>query len=293
VHIELIAVPYDSAHRGRRMGAGPEHLLRAGLPDRLAEIGHQVHVRVLEAPADGWRAEIRTAFDLTRAVAGAVRDARSTGAFPLVLSGNCGPAALGCVAGLGASPRILWFDAHGDFNTPETTLGGFLDGMALATVTGRCWTQLSAGIPDFRPVPESSIVLLGARDLDPLEAAALDQSDVRQVRPADLRAELPSVLASVGRGATATYLHLDLDVLDPAEGRVNPFAVPGGLTRADVTWAVGAIAASLPLGAASLTSFDPHSDPTGQAADAALALALGLVRAADRARGAEAAPPIR
>jgi len=234
-----------------------------------------------------------TAGEPTRAVAGAVRDARSTGAFPLVLSGNCGPAALGCVAGLGASPRILWFDAHGDFNTPETTLGGFLDGMALATVTGRCWTQLSAGIPDFRPVPESSIVLLGARDLDPLEAAALDQSDVRQVRPADLRAELPSVLASVGRGATATYLHLDLDVLDPAEGRVNPFAVPGGLTRADVTWAVGAIAASLPLGAASLTSFDPHSDPTGQAADAALALALGLVRAADRARGAEAAPPIR
>jgi arginase len=293
MHIELIAVPYDSAHRGRRMGAGPEHLLRAGLPDRLAEIGHQVHVRVLEAPADGWRAEIRTAFDLTRAVAAAVGDARSTGAFPLVLSGNCGPAALGCVAGLGASPRILWFDAHGDFNTPETTLGGFLDGMALATVTGRCWTQLSAGIPDFRPVPESSIALLGARDLDPLEAAALDQSDVRQVGPADLRTELPSVLASVGRGATATYLHLDLDVLDPAEGRVNPFAVPGGLTRADVTWAVGAIAASLPLGAASLTSFDPHSDPTGQAADAALALGLGLVRAADRARGAEAAPTIR
>jgi arginase len=284
MRIELIAVPYDSAHRGRRMGAGPEHLLRAGLPDRLAEAGHQVHVLVLEAPADSWRAEIRTAFDLARGVAAAVRNARSIGAFPLVLSGNCGPAALGCVAGLGASPSVLWFDAHGDFNTPETTVGGFLDGMALATVTGRCWRQLSADIPEFRPVPEVSVALLGARDLDPLEAAALDQSDVRQVRPADLRAELPSVLTSIGRGTTATYLHLDLDVLDPGEGRVNSFAAPGGLTRADLGWAVGAIAALLPLGAASLTALDPGSDSTGQAAQAALELGLRLGQAADPTR---------
>ncbi len=293
MHIDLIAVPYDSSHRGSRMGAGPEHLLRAGLPDRLAEVGHQVHVRVLEAPADTWRAEIRTAFDLARGVASAVRDARASGAFPLVLSGNCGPAALGCVAGLGASPSILWFDAHGDFNTPETTVGGFLDGMALATVTGRCWTQLSAGIPDFRPVPDSSVALLGVRDLDPLEAAALDGSDVQQVPPANLRAALPSVLTSVGRGTTATYLHLDLDVLDPGEGRVNPYAAPDGLTRADLAWAIGAIAASLPLSAASLTAFDPDSDTTGQAAKAALELGLGLVHAADPARRAEVARRIR
>jgi arginase len=293
MHIELIAVPYDSAHRGKRMGAGPEYLLRAGLPDRLAAAGHQVHVRVLEAGADSWRAEIRTAFDLAAGVAEAVQGARSIGAFPLVLSGNCGPAALGCVAGLGASTGIIWFDAHGDFNTPETTRGGFLDGMALAVVTGRCWTQLSAGIPQFRPVPEASVALLGARDLDPLEAAALDQSRVRQVRAADLQTQLPSVLTSIGRATTATYLHLDLDVLDPAEGRVNSFAVPGGLTRADLGRAVVAIAASLPVGAASLTAFDPESDPTGQAAEAAVEIALLLVDAADPARRAEAAPPIR
>jgi arginase len=288
MHIDLIAVPYDSAHRGTRMGAGPEHLLRAGLPDRLAEAGHQVHVRVLEATADSWRAEIRTAFDLARGVADAVRSARSTGAFPLVLSGNCGPAALGCVAGLGASPGILWFDAHGDFNTPETTLGGFLDGMALATVTGRCWAQLSAGIPGFRPVPESSVALVGARDLDPLEAAALDQSEIRQVRPAELRAELPTVLTSVGRATTATYLHLDLDVLDPGEGRANAFAPPGGLSRADLAWAVGTIAAWRPLGAASLTAFDPDSDTTGLATKAALELGLRLAQAADPANRDEA-----
>ena len=290
MQIELIAVPYDSAHRGRRMGAGPEHLLRAGLPDRLAELGHRVHVRVLEAPAETWRAEIATAFDLARGVAAAVREARTAGTFPLVLSGNCGPAALGCVAGLGPSPGVVWFDAHGDFNTPETTIGGFLDGMALAAVTGRCWTQLAARIPGFRPVPESSVALLGVRDLDPLEAAALEASPVRQVRPAELRAELPSVLTSVGRGTTAAYVHLDLDVLDPGQGRVNAFAAPDGLTRGDLSWAIAPIATSLPLGAASLTAFDPDSDSTGEAGRAALELGLCLVQAADRARRSQVAP---
>ncbi|MFL5496059.1 MAG: arginase family protein [Gemmatimonadales bacterium] len=293
MRIELIAVPYDSAHRGRRMGAGPEYLLRAGLPDRLATAGYQVHVRVLEAPADAWHAEIRTAFDLTRGVAEAVRNARSTGAFPLVLSGNCGPAALGCVAGLGTSPGIFWFDSHGDFNTPETTLGGFLDGMCLATATGRCWSQLSAAIPGFRPVPDSSVALLGMRDLDPLEAAALDQSGILQVRPAELRARLPLVVSSVGRATTATYLHLDLDVLDPGEGRANAFAAPEGPSRADLAWAIAAIAAERPLGAAALTSFDPDSDTTGRAVSAALELGLRLAQAADPANRGEAALPTR
>ena len=288
MQIELIAVPYDSAHRGRRMGAGPEHLLRAGLPDSLAGAGYQVHVRVLEAPVDAWQAEIRTAFDLARGVAEAVSNARSIGAFPLVLSGNCGPAALGCVAGLGPASGILWFDSHGDFNTPDTTLGGFLDGMALATMTGRCWTQLSAAIPGFRPIPDSSVALLGMRDLDPLEATALEESNILQVRPAELRAQLPSVLSSVVRATTATYLHLDLDVLDPGEGRANAFAAPEGLSRADLAWAIGAIAAERPLGAAALTSFDPDSDQTGRALSAALELGLRLAEAADPANRDEA-----
>lgn len=263
------------------MGAGPEHLLRAGLPARLILAGHPAHVRLLEAPADSWRAEIRTAFDLARAVASAVRDTLAKGAFPLVLSGNCGPAALGCVAGLGQPAAIFWFDAHGDFNTPETTVGGFLDGMALATVTGRCWTQLSAAIPHFRPVPDESVALIGMRDLDPLEAAALAASDVRQVRGSNLTRELPLALELIAPKGSGAYLHVDLDVLDPSEGRANHYAAPGGLKRADVAWAIGAIAAALPLRVASVTALDPSSDRTGRACEAALELALDLARAAD------------
>src|SRR3954466_13329916 len=117
--VHLIAVPYDSARRGERMGEGPL-VLAPALGERLRAGGREVRTVTIEAPADSWRAEIRTAFELARGVAGAVRDAVAGGAFPLVLSGNCGPAAIGCVAGLDPSPAVCWFDAHGDFNTPDT-----------------------------------------------------------------------------------------------------------------------------------------------------------------------------
>ena len=79
------------------------------------------------------------------------RDRNPAERFPLVLAGNCN-AAVGVVAGLGPGAAVLWCDAHADFNTPETTTGGFLDGMGLATVTGRCWTSMAARVPGFVPV---------------------------------------------------------------------------------------------------------------------------------------------
>ncbi len=286
MRVELIGVPYDSGRYRERLGAGPEYLVKFGLRDLLEERGYDVRVRMLEAPADSWRAEIRTAFDLAGAVAVAVAEAVTSDAFPLVLSGNCGPAALGCVGGLGPSPAVTWFDAHGDFNTPETTIGGFLDGMALAALTGRCWRQLAAAIPGFEPVPETAVALVGARDLDPLEADALDASEVRRVFARELRERLEGVLSAVGEGRSAGYLHLDLDVLDPSEGRVNPYAAPDGLSRADVEWAIGATSRALPIRAGALTAFDPAGDPTGKARDAALALGLTVVDAATGRDGA-------
>ncbi|HJR63622.1 MAG TPA: arginase family protein [Gemmatimonadaceae bacterium] len=278
MNVQLIAVPYDSARRGERMGAGPE-LLQGALVRQLEREGHAAGVRVLEAPTDSWRAEIRTAFDLARGVAWAVEETIADGGFPLVLSGNCGPAALGCVSALGHAPLVFWFDAHGDFNTPDTTMGGFLDGMAMAAMTGRCWPQLTAGIPGFSPLPEENVTLIGARDLDPLEATALEQSRVGRVSVGELRQALPAAIPAATARPSPAYLHLDLDVLDPGEGRVNPYQAPNGLTRADVEWAMSTIARGARIGAAALTAYDPQSDPSGTGREAALALAVALVRA--------------
>jgi arginase len=274
MRILLITVPYDSGRRGERLGAGPSRLLDAGLERRLAAAGHQTSVEVAEPPAEGWRAEIGAAFALAGAVSVLVGRAVADGAFPLILSGNCGPAALGAVAGLGGSASVVWFDAHGDFNTPETTVGGFLDGMQLATLTGRCWSGLAAGIPGFRALPETAVGLVGARDLDPLEAKALAASGIERVGVASLREQLPAVLNRLQDRHSPAYLHLDLDVLDPSEGRVNPYAAPNGLTRADLEWAIDAIGRALPLRAGSITSFEPAADTDGRVTATALAGAL-------------------
>src|SRR5687767_1880913 len=135
-----------------------------------ARRGARVELCELAPTSESWVAEIGTAFDLDRQLAREVAAARLRSAFPLTLAGNC-ITSVGTVGGLGAGATgVLWFDAHGDFNTPETTIGGFLDGMALATVVGRCWRSLAAGVPGFTPVAEENVVLVGARDLDPAEA---------------------------------------------------------------------------------------------------------------------------
>ena len=279
----LIVVPYDSGHRDRRMGAGPLRVVEGGLPARLREAGHEVSVEVVELPAGAWPSEISGAFELARGVALRVAEARAGGRFPLVLSGNCGPAAHGSVAGLSANgpkPAVLWFDAHGDFNTPETTVGGFLDGMSLATLTGRCWAELTRSIPGFAAVPEAHVGLIGTRDLDPLEARLLSSSEVRRVAANRVREDLPGLVADLATRADLAYLHLDLDVLDPSEGRVNRYSVAGGLSVDDLLGAIGAIGSRIPVSAAALTEYAPEEDPAGRILDATIRVALSLLSVA-------------
>ena len=241
-----------------------------------------MHIRTLELPHGSWSAEIGAAFDLAGAVARAVGEAIAGGRFPLVVSGNCGPAALGCLGGLRTVSRVLWFDAHADFNTPETTVSGYLDGMSLASATGRCWTQLTPAIPGFVPVPEAAVTLIGARDLDDGEAAALRASAVRCVGGQELRARLATILDADRSARPTSYLHMDLDVLDPRHGRINCYATPNGLDLSDIEWALARITAAVDVRAASLTAFDPASDVTGRACESALAVAVGLVDAVSR-----------
>jgi arginase len=147
---------------------------------------------------------------LYQAVAGAVARA----ARPLLLSGDC-PTALGAVAGLQRRYRdlaVVWLDAHGDFNTPATTISGYLGGMPLAMLTGRA-PELFCDALGLRPVADTDVVLADARDLDPAERDALTVSQVRRV-PAD-PAAITSALDGLGR--TPVYLHLDVDVIDSAQ----------------------------------------------------------------------------
>jgi arginase len=271
MRVRLIRVPYDAGNRGLRMGAGPERLAAAAGPLRTR--GIEVDEVAVEAPA-GLRTEIGTTFALHRAVAAEVREAAAAGAFPLVLSGNCG-SAIGALAAAGAGTGIAWFDGHGDFNTPETTASGFLDGMALAIATGRCFRPLALSVPGFAPVAEHDAVLVGARDLDPAELTALQGSGVSWVTVAEVRRSGAGAALQPAMGrlrARRMHVHIDLDVHDPALAPANEFAPPDGLTPPEVQDAVRAIAAARGICSASLAAYDPSVDPEGRALAAGLQL---------------------
>jgi arginase len=282
VDIQLLAVPYDSGHRGARMGAGPEALLRSGLEQILRDDGHTVHTKLAELAEDSWRAEIQTAFELMRMLSVAVGEAVGAGKFPIILAGNCNTA-VGTIAGLGAGATgIVWFDAHADFNTPDTTRSGFLDGTAVATITGRCWRQLAFGVPGFEPIPDNRICLIGTRDVDTLEEELLDASNVEVVAPRALKSDLPRALQSIGEHVEQIYVHLDLDVLDTGVAAANHFAVVGGLTVDDIEYALATIAHHFRIAGITLSAYDPSADSDGAAARAAIRLLSVAARVATR-----------
>lgn len=268
MQIQIIQVPYDSGHRSARMGRGPECLLHGGLDAALRARGYAVRVDCVEA--DGaFPAEIHTAFELHRRLAGIVRSAAADAWFPLVLAGNCN-SALGTVSGLGPAPvGVIWFDAHGDFNTPETTTSGFLDGMALTTLTGRCWSALSSSIPGFAPISDPNVLHLGGRDFEPAERELLGRSavtvlGVERFRHGAVRPTLEPALTALQARVERVYLHIDMDVLDPDEATANQFASPGGLSLAQLEDAIRTIGERFVIGAAALTAYDPSYDPAGR-----------------------------
>jgi arginase len=279
--IEIISVPYDSGLRAERMGRGPLRLLEGGIAERLTEDGHEVKVTTLETGCT-FRVEAAVAVDLQRRVAEVAHAAAERGALPLVLAGNCNTA-VGTVTALGPDTGVVWFDAHGDFNTPDTSPSGYFDGMALAMATGRCWRTLAASVPGFTALHDDRVILVGARDIDPGERELLAASHVARVSVEAIRASGAAALDSPLRALSLrkvrrVYLHLDLDVHDPTEAPANTYAAPDGLQRAEVLAAVARIAARLPIAAAALAAYDPAVDPEGRTADAAIALARAIAR---------------
>jgi arginase len=290
--VHTILVPYDSGHRGARMGRGPLHVREHGAIGRLRTSGHDVTESTIEDVAL-FPTEIGTAFALHRALAERVRATVASGDFPLILAGNCG-SSLGTVSGVrAATPNadsglgVIWLDAHGDFNTPDTTTSGFLDGTALATLTGQCWQTLTASIPGFRPVSDAHVVLIGARDLDPAEETALAQSRVARVEAARMQtagaeAALDDALTTLAHHVSRVYLHIDLDVHEPAEARANQYAVPGGLSPSTVRDLVRVVAGRFSIVAAALTAYDPSYDADGRMLEAAAGLMQEIAESAHR-----------
>ncbi len=277
--VDLIAVPYDSGHHGRRMGAGPGRILSGGLPAALEARDHSLRITELRVDFD-FPTEVGVALETQRLVARAVRNALGEGRMPLVLAGNCATA-LGTVAALGPERTgVIWFDSHGDFNTPETSRSGFFDGMVLSMMVGDCWREAAATVPGFAPLDERNAVLVGVRDLDPAEEERLRSSEVRRVGVEAVRrggeAAIGAIADELASRIDQVYVHVDLDVLDPSVAPINEFQAENGPSLEQVVDVIETVARRLPVAAAALTAYDPECDPEGAACAAAARLAAAL-----------------
>ncbi len=287
--IGLVEVPYYFGRVGVSMGAGPARYVQAGVADVLRRAGHDVRLdRVrLDAPIDDSYSAIVA---LNRRVASAVRKAVADGYFPLVLAGLCNTS-IGVLAGAGtASTSIIWFDAHGDFNTPQTTQSGFLDGMALAIVTGRCHAELRISAGQVEQVVEARVLLVAPRDIDPGERDNLAASQVTvieysEVRQSGLASKLQPSLEKLQSRTREVYLHLDLDVLDRDEAPANKYSTPGGLPVSEVEAAIREIAQRFTIKAATLSAYDPTYDTDGKTLKAGMLLMQMVVESVDGGSG--------
>lgn len=264
--LTILQAPYDSGHYGVRMGRGPLHLVESGLLDRLEKAGHDVELVPIRL--DGFLTELTSAPRLHGLISERAAAARAAGRLPVVLSGNCNTAAVGTLAGIGPAGAV-WFDAHGDLNTPETSPWGFFDGMAISVALGRCWRPLTAQVPGFQLLDDRNLVHVGARDFDAGELDFMASSPMTLVQVQDVRRDgtagaLDGPLREIAGRVDQVYVHMDLDVLDPSELTANVFARPGGLTAAEMEEVVRATGRHLKIAGAGITAYDPDQDPDGR-----------------------------
>jgi len=177
---------------------------------------------------------------------------------------------------------LVYFDAHADFNTPETTMSGMLGGMDVAVSAGLCLERLRLKTGLDPALPTRYIVYGGLRDVDPLEQELLDRSDCAYLTVDDMRMLSPEIdrqMERLSRLTDVIYVHIDMDVLDPSEVRGHSLNVPLGPTSLELAAVLermfrhpkaGAIGiASLPVG---------DRDPDGLSLKAAYRLIEGALR---------------
>jgi arginase len=270
---------------------GPSAIRYAGLSERLAGAGIDVEDRgnvqaaLAETQASGSdRARfLDEILAVCRRIAAEVDGARGEGLTPLVLGGDHS-IAIGTLSGLAATGPggVLWLDAHGDLNTPETTPTGNVHGMPLAAALGLCGFGANDGL-NLPAVEPERVALVGVRSLDPGERETVRRLGVGvyTISDVDRRGVEPVIAEALERVSGASFVHVsvDLDVVDPefAPGVGDP--VLGGLSYREAHLALELVAEAGVLTSLELAEVNPIRDHENTTAGLAVELAASALGA--------------
>jgi arginase len=294
--VHIIGVPLDLGGGRRGVDMGPSAFRIAGLGDQIAALGCTVidkgdlpsPIPETKRPADKRKKYIRDIAKVCQKLFDVSSKSLDEGALPLVLGGDHSLAA-GSVAASAAWVRrttsqpigLVWVDAHGDMNTPETTTSGNVHGMPLAALLGNEPAELSA--IGFSPsVLPQHTVLVGIRNLDEEEKAQIRASGVHVFTMKDIDrdgvakvAERALALASEGTGGL--HVSFDMDVCDPAIAPGVGTPVKGGLDYREAHMVMEMVADSHRLVALDLVEVNPTLDIRNATAEFATELALSAL----------------
>lgn len=288
--IRVIGVPMDLGQARRGVDLGPGALRYAGLDNRLRRLGFSledygnIETPVRDTlPPEGGLAYLPAVVKACEAIYQAGQAAIAAGHLPLFIGGDHSIAA-GTIGGVthDEPAGVLWIDAHGDFNTPASSPSGNLHGMPLAALMG-------LGAPELvnlgRPGPKLTagrVIIIGVRDLDPLERNLLRQSGigVYTMREIDERGMAAVAKEALRRLSHLPRLHvsLDMDSLDPNEAPGVGTPVPGGLSYREAHLLMEIIADQALVGSIDVVEINPildHRNRTAQIAVELLASLLG------------------
>ncbi len=181
------------------------------------------------------------------------------------------------VHGTASRIGLVWFDAHGDFNTPRTTLSGMLGGMPVAVSAGLCYPQWREASHLLAPIPTDRILMVDVRNLDAAEEQLIRATDVQIARVApSLAGDLPlaEAVADLAARCDVIYLHIDSDILDASLTPNHSTKEPNGPDVATTVAALGTVLATGKVIALGLVSVNS----AGEGGDISLATALDMLR---------------
>jgi arginase len=245
--VALVKMPFSGERNVTEYSGGPDYLEQGGLVSMLEGLGARLKptptVKLAPEEENDYGSWHRLGL-ANRHLGDFVADNEREGYFTVGLEANCN-SVMGVLGGLqrsGPTRRplkagLVYIDAHGDFNTPETTLSGMLGGMPVAISAGMCLRNLRVTSGLEPPLPIPYIVLGAVRDTDPLEQELIDRSEVEQISVDDIRNRSEKIHAQMERLSSLVdliYIHIDMDVLDPREVSGHPLTVPDGPTSEEL-----------------------------------------------------------
>lgn len=289
MQIDIIGVPIDLGADRRGVDMGPSAIRYAHLQTRLESLGYSVNDEGnVEVPiaemcniSNTKLKYVDCIIPVSRRVSGAVSTSVRAGNFPLVLGGDHS-LSIGSVRGAARGRKIgvIWVDAHGDFNTAETTPSGNIHGMSLAILAGlgdKSLVQLwDEPVPVIDP---KKIAVIGARDLDEGEKANLQNAGamvmgMEQIDRYGMVTAVEKAIECVSRDVDGIYLSLDLDALDPEHAPGVGTPVPAGLNQREAHLACEMIAETGKLIGMDLVEVNPILDLQNRTGSLAVDFAL-------------------